>query len=95
MPEASSLSIQHQPERSRFATLLDGHEAALDYQREGGVLSVTHTVVPSEIGGRGIAGALVQAAFDFARREGLRVRPACSYAAGWLERHPEYADLRA
>lgn len=95
MSEASAFVIQHQPGRARFATTLDGHEAELDYQRDGDVLAITHTGVPSAIGGRGIAGALVQAAFDFARREGLRVRPACSYAAGWLERHPEYAGLRA
>lgn len=95
MTDAPSLSIQHQPERARFATTVDSHEAALDYEREGDVLAITHTVVPAAIGGRGIAGALVQAACDFARREGLRVQPACSYAASWLERHPGYADLVA
>lgn len=95
MTDASGPSIQHQPDRSRFATTVDGHEAELDYQREGDVLAIIHTGVPAEIGGRGIAGALVRAAFDFARREGLRVRPACSYAASWSERHPEYAGLLA
>ncbi|MGN6514120.1 MAG: GNAT family N-acetyltransferase [Lysobacteraceae bacterium] len=92
---ASGLHIQHQPERGRFAATVDGHEAELEYRRGEGVLAITHTGVPSAIGGRGIAGALVQAALDFARREGLRVRPACEYAAAWIERHPEYADLRA
>jgi predicted GNAT family acetyltransferase len=54
-----------------------------------------HTGVPSEVGGRGIAGALTLAAFQAARSEGWKVKPACSYAAGWLERHPEFADLQA
>jgi hypothetical protein len=88
--------IDHQPDRHRFATTVDGHEAELDYVREGDVLVITHTGVPAAIGGRGIAGALVQAAVDFARRNGLRVRPACSYAASWMERHrDEVAALRA
>ena len=95
MTDAAGLSIQHQPERGRFAVTLDGHEAELDYRREGDVLAIVHTGVPEAIGGRGVAGALVQAAFDFARREGLRVRPACSYAAAWIRRHPGVADLLA
>ena len=45
------------------------------------------------VGGRGIAGALTRAAFEHARVQDLHVRPACSYAAGWVDRHPEYGDL--
>ena len=81
--------------RLTFAITVDGHEAELDYRREGDVLVITHTGVPAAIGGRGIAGALMQAAVAFAQEAGLRVRPACSYAASWMERHPELAALRA
>ena len=96
MTDASTVpAIEHHPERRRFTTRVDGHEAVLHYTREGDVLAITHTLVPAEIGGRGIAGALVQAALDHARAAGLRVDPVCSYAAGWMDRHPEYADLRA
>ena len=27
--------------------------------------------------------------------EGLRIDPQCSYADGWLRRHPEFEGLRA
>ena len=90
------MQIEHQPDRNRFATTVDGHVAELDYDREGDVLVITHTGVPAAIGGRGLAGALVQAAVDFARGAGLRVRPACSYAASWMDRHrDEVGALRA
>jgi predicted GNAT family acetyltransferase len=90
------MQIDHQPDRQRFSIHVDGHEAELDYVREGDVLVITHTGVPAAIGGRGIAGALVQAAVEFARASGLRVRPACSYAASWMERHQdEVGALRA
>ncbi len=76
-----------------FTTEVDGHKAHLDFDQRGGAMIITHTVVPPEIGGRGIAAELVQAAFEAARRDGLKVSPACSYAASWLQRHPDYADL--
>ena len=87
--------IAHDQERRRFSTLVEGVEGRVDYTREGDVLTITHTYVPTLIGGRGIAGQLVQAAMDYARAEGLRVDPRCSYAADWMRRHQEYAGLRA
>ena len=49
-----------------------------------------YTIVPSEIGGRGIASALVKAAYDFALENALKPIATCSYAVVWLQRHPEY-----
>lgn len=80
---------------SRFQTLVDGALCVLEYQLRDGVMTITHTGVPAAVGGRGIAAALTVAAFDTARREGWRVVPACSYAAAWVARHPQYADLLA
>jgi predicted GNAT family acetyltransferase len=37
----------------------------------------------------------VRAALEFVRTQGLRARPACSYADAWMRRHPDYDDLRA
>ncbi|MEO6715990.1 MAG: GNAT family N-acetyltransferase [Novosphingobium sp.] len=53
-----------------------------------------HTLVPPEIGGRGIAGKLVDALIADARAENFKVVPACSYVAAAFEKHPEWADLR-
>ena len=59
------------------------------------MLAIAHTEVPGAIGGRGIAGKLVRAAVEYARDAGLKVAPVCSYSSEWMDRHPEYADLRA
>ena len=32
-------------------------------------------------------------ALAWARQEGLRVRPTCSYVAAYMQRHPETQDL--
>jgi Predicted acetyltransferase len=56
-------------------------------------MTITHTGVPSAVGGKGIAAALTQVALDTARVNGWRVVPTCSYAAVYIKRHPAYADL--
>jgi predicted GNAT family acetyltransferase len=90
-----SPSIQHDPTNRRFVAHVDGVDCLLEYQLAGTVMTITHTEVPPAVGGRGIAGALVQSALETARDMGWQVVPACSYAAAWIKRHPEYAGLLA
>jgi predicted GNAT family acetyltransferase len=54
-----------------------------------------HTLVPTEIGGMGVAAELVKAMIDDARAQHFRIVPACSYVALAFERHPEWSDLLA
>lgn len=52
-----------------------------------------HTLVPTEIGGRGVAARLVEALVADARAEGFLIEPQCSYVAAAFSRHPEWSDL--
>ncbi|HEY5970644.1 MAG TPA: GNAT family N-acetyltransferase [Pseudoxanthomonas sp.] len=87
------LQIAHDTESGRFSTEVEEHPAELVYRRQGSRMIIEHTGVPNAIAGRGVAGELVRAALEYARAEGLRIVPACSYSAAYLQRHPEYADL--
>ena len=89
-----STTIQHDAARHRFETVVDGVTGYVDYSLKDGALSIDHTIVPAEIGGRGIAGALVKAALEHARAEGMQVIAACTYADAYITKHPEYEDLR-
>ena len=93
--EQDSIDVVHHPVSSRFIAEVDGHQAHLDYEVVGDTMRITHTRVPTAIRDRGVAGELVRVAVTHARTEGLKVNPLCSYADAWLERHPDYADLRA
>jgi uncharacterized protein len=92
-----SFAIQHDRSLCCFETEVDGHRCELDYTLTPGstrsVMTITYTGVPAQVGGRGIAAALVEAALKAARNEGWMVAPACSYAAVWMQRHPQYRDL--
>jgi predicted GNAT family acetyltransferase len=90
-----ALDIRHLAAAHRFEATVDGFVCELDYNLRDGVMTITHTGVPSEVGGRGIASELVRTALETARREAWKVVPACSYARVWMERHPDFADLRA
>ncbi|MEO5733434.1 MAG: GNAT family N-acetyltransferase [Rubrivivax sp.] len=67
--------------------------AVCDYVLKDGVATFHHTQVPAALQGRGIAGELVSSALTWARNEGIKVRPTCSYVAAYIRRHPEHADL--
>jgi predicted GNAT family acetyltransferase len=87
--------VRHDPSARRFETVVDGQHCELDYRLDGKVMTITHTGVPGPVEGRGIASTMTRVAMETARAEGWRVVPACSYAAAWMRRHPEFADLRA
>lgn len=87
------MEVMHDPAARRFAVTLDGLGAELDYRLTPGVMHITHTGVPPALEGRGIAAAMTQAALAHARANGLKVDAQCSYAAAYLRRHPEWADL--
>ena len=69
---------------------IDGYTAYLNFETYGGVLDVRKTFVPNELRGKGVAGKLVKAAYDYAREHHYGCVGTCSYAVKWLERHPEY-----
>ena len=91
----SPLNIQHNAAASCFEATLAGHRAECAYRRQGDVLVLHHTAVPDALQGQGLAAALVTQALDWARQQGLRVRPTCSYVASYMRRHPETQDLLA
>jgi predicted GNAT family acetyltransferase len=87
--------VVHDESRRRFGVRVEGHDCELDYRLVDGVMTITHTGVPAAVGGRGIAAELTRVALEHARTKGWKVVPACSYAAVYMKRHPEFDDLRA
>ena len=89
------VDIEHDAAASRFFLLLDGHRCVLDSALTNGTMTITHTGVPEALGGRGLAGEITRVALEHAKQHGWRVVPRCSYAAVYIQRHPEYASLMA
>lgn len=83
-------AVEH--EDGRFVLRVEGEEATLVYERRGDLMDVLHTWTPPRLRGRDLAARLTEAAFAWARAEGLRVVPTCSYTRAWVARHPEVAS---
>ena len=72
-----------------------GEPALAAYRIEGSTMSFTHTIVPEELEGQGIASELVAGALADVRSRGLKVVPLCSFVEHYIETHPEEQDLLA
>src|SRR5215472_19175028 len=77
----------------RFEIEQDGEVAYLEYSLSGNVLELIHTEDPEKLRGTGLASELAKAAFEFARKNNLRVDVVCPTVGGFTKKHPEYSDL--
>lgn len=82
-------------ERDRFEIREDGQEVGfLTYQLRPGLIDIIHTEIDPDHGGRGLAGVLVRAVLDDARKRGMGVIPRCPYVAEFIGGHRDkYLDL--
>lgn len=87
--------ISHNTGKNRFETTINGHTAYLSYQQNGNVLNYNHTIVPDTLGGQGVGKSLAKYALDYARQNGKKVIPSCSFVDNFITKNPEYQDLLA
>jgi predicted GNAT family acetyltransferase len=92
--QPEGVQVREVPAAGRFEAHVDGRLAGfVTYLRGPGVVTFEHTEVDPDFEGQGVGSALARAALDQARADGTEVVPACPFVAGWIERHPGYADL--
>ena len=90
-----TVAVTHNAARQRFEATVEGQLCVADYQLRGQVLWMTHTGVPTAVGGRGIAAELVRVALAWAEEQGCTVEPSCSYVEVYMRRHAETQKLLA
>lgn len=90
-----ALSIQLDEKRKKFFAVENGIECYISYEKpDDKTLDLQHTIVPKELGGRGYAAELAEYALNYARENGMKVIPTCSYIHAYFEKHPELMNLR-
>jgi predicted GNAT family acetyltransferase len=85
--------VRNNTAESRFELDADGHTALAIYRTEPGVITFTHTEVPTELSGRGVGSHLVRGALEQVRALGLKVVPKCPFVSAYMGKHAEFNDL--
>jgi uncharacterized protein len=86
--------VRDNPDERRYEIHSDGRLAGyVIYGSRPKLIALVHTEILPEFEGKGLGSELVREALDDARSRGMGVLPFCPFANGWIERHPEYADL--
>lgn len=90
----STANIQHDISRQCFTAVVDGQEAILQYRLFERAVSgstetskgvdFTHTFVPPECRGKGLAEALVRKGLAWARQQDFEIKASCWYVAKFV-----------
>ena len=67
--------------------------AFANYRLQDKTLFIDYVEAPVELRGTGAAGTLMEVVMQEVKKDHLKVVPICGYAASWLRRHKEYAEL--
>jgi predicted GNAT family acetyltransferase len=88
--------VRENLEKHRFELPIEEGAMALAYYTiENGQMVLTHTEVPSEYSGQGIASRLAKGTFELLRQSGRKAVLKCPFMGAFFARHPEYADVVA
>ncbi|MDP3969041.1 MAG: GNAT family N-acetyltransferase [Nocardioides sp.] len=99
MTERAHVTVVDSTEKSQFEALDDSGVVAgfIDYHpssEDPDVLVFEHIAVDDAFEGQGVGSSLVAGAMEQVRAADKKVRPDCPFVARWLDKHPDFADLR-
>jgi predicted GNAT family acetyltransferase len=94
MADPVDVTIEDNPDESRYEAIVDGQVAGIaEYRLEGPRIVLQHTEVDDAYEGKGVGSRLARGVLDAARSRDLRVVPVCPFMTSYIERHEQYADL--
>jgi uncharacterized protein len=91
--DLDQLEVKNNTEAKRFEIQLGDQLAMAEYMIAGKNIIFSHTEVPPEYEGQGVANKLAKVALDYARDEGYRVQALCPFIALYVRKHEEYQSI--
>ena len=82
------ININHA--ENRFEMMVDGYMAYIEFEIHNGIYSLTHTISPKEIGGRGVASSLIEKVLIHLKAENQLFIPICPMIVGFVKKHPSW-----
>ncbi|MBR1285664.1 N-acetyltransferase [Bradyrhizobium sp. AUGA SZCCT0177] len=78
---------------NRFELEIEGAIAFVAYRKSPGAITLVHTEVPPELGGKGVGSKLARTTLDAVRAQGRKLTVECEFIQGYMRKHPEDNDL--
>ena len=78
---------------SRFEMTVDGYIAYIEYEIRDRMMALVHTISPKEVGGRGVATALIEKVLQYFKERNEQFIPECPMIIGYIKKHPEWRDF--
>ncbi len=91
------MTIHHDPANQEFTAGSPEEPAELAYSLpQEGIIDFTHTFVPEDQRGQGLAEELARTGLAYARQQHLRVLTSCKFMRAFVQRNKgEYQDILA
>ncbi|GAA5131259.1 GNAT family N-acetyltransferase [Thalassotalea piscium] len=90
-----SYTLIHNIEEHKYEYHIDGQIAYISYDDQNGKMHLTHTIVPDELSGKGLAKVLLEDVLEQIKKDGKKAVAKCTYIVKYLEKNPEKIDLFA
>lgn len=79
---------------SRYEEFFDGEMVYANVRKTEDTVYIDYVEAPPALRGTGASSKFMAHFMDAMRGEGMKVKPLCGFAAGWLRKHhDEYGDL--
>ena len=88
-------NFRDREDRDRFELDVEGTVAFVTYRKSHDAITLVHTEVPPELGGRGVGSKLGRATLDAVRAQGRKLHVECDFIRNFMAKHPDYNDLLA
>ncbi len=85
--------IVNNAEAKRYELSVESKLAKIEYIATLDKIYLTHTEVPKELEGKGIASKLVKFALEDIEKKDLTLIPLCPFVAMYIKKHPEWKKL--
>ena len=91
--ELQQLSVNKNDDTNRFELIVDGYTAFIDFKQDDSIIKLIHTEVPEELGGKGVAAALVEKTLVYLETNNYSLYPYCPYVFAYIKKHPEWMRI--
>lgn len=88
-------TLVHNLDESKYEYHIDGHIAYITYDNQNGNMHLTHTIVPKELAGKGLAKTLLEDVLQEIKQANKKAVAQCSYIVKYQEKNPQANDLFA